>query len=317
MATALSGTRAGMTTYCRGTQVISAFLTNTNSGNTTSGFIKFIGCNASGVPDGTRFTINANNTGTGGFNFAATTNMIWLENIAVENTAVSNTGFYFNTNSSGNVLINCAAANCGSHGFDLHNAGSPINTLIRCTSYSNGGNGFYTTYGNIFLYCSAHNNSGVAGFYLSNTGSGTLLLGCLIYDNAGYGITQFNEGIVLVNSVVDNNTSGGILIGTAVNTVTPIINSCRITNNSAQGIIGGNLPFLTLCNYFENNVGGDLTGNTLNNLIDIDGSGNDSNQYDQSNPNQGYTSVTPGSENFNLVSGSATLFRQGIVIPTT
>lgn len=44
--------------YCRGTQTVAARIdVDTNSGTNAGGFIKFVGCNASGTVDGTRFTI--------------------------------------------------------------------------------------------------------------------------------------------------------------------------------------------------------------------------------------------------------------------
>ena len=68
---------AGDIVYCRGTQTLSVTIdVDTNSGDDTSGFIKFIGCNASGVVDGTYFTINGNAGAYHGLTFAAVG--LWL-----------------------------------------------------------------------------------------------------------------------------------------------------------------------------------------------------------------------------------------------
>lgn len=307
---------AGEIIYFRGTQTMAATLNvNTNSGTNAAGWIKLIGCNASGNVDGTRAVIDAN----GGSYHAVTwagMDLCWWENIEVTNTAAgSYDGINMTSSSWGCVFINCSFHNCGRHGVVPNNYDS--NSLwYRCAFYSNGGNGFnYGSANSRRMYCSFHDNTG-DGLGL-DVG---INIGCLVYDNGDDGIDMQNypHG-TYYNCVIDSNADDGIYQAASIQLLAPLIFGCRITNHSATAQIGLNTnsePVLYGYNVFDNN--GDNVLADIAQFIPIENTTTDSNEYYSENTQeaegtlQGYTSDS----DYNLTS-TADLRRDKITVPLT
>lgn len=300
--------------YLRGEQNLSASLdVDTNSGS-NAGYIKFIGCNSSGVVDGTRFVLDGQDNAITGILFNGRSH-IYLANFEAKNCQY---GFRGVTNTNNYLLFNnCSAHDNSSHGF----YGSRIqnSTYFRCVSYLNSGSGFYEkSYSGLIahFFCAAHDNS-AAGFAGSDSAAHTDI-GCLSFDNTDNGFSARRSWSLLYNSIADGNGDDGVIIDSGASLSFYLCN--RITNHSESGDIGLNAnscSILTLANYFENNDGNNIQNTVTGSIyLDLSGDGVSSNIEDQSNTNQGYTSVTDGSEDYNLRS-DATLCRTAITIPLT
>jgi len=302
---------AGDTVYCRGTQTLTATIDfDTNTGdNATNGPVKFIGCNASGVVDGTRFVLDGNSAATYCADITGDVDYLYFGFFEFKN-ATSNGLTGTTTYSNGNIFIGCSFNNNGGSGCYTYYMRSCV--FIGCTAYGNTLHGFNRAYGIIYL-SSSHDN-GEDGIDMTYT-SVPALIGCLIYDNGGEGIDGVDNQSAIFNNVIDGNADNGISLFTPP--VCGIIGN-RITNHSGTGDIGIDCNSYLLChgwNYFENNDGDNLQNASLAiEILAADGSATD--VEDQSDTNQGYTSLTDGSEDFNLRS-DASLRRTAITIPTS
>jgi len=288
--------------------------------HTTSGSsgqpIRFVGCNASGVEDGTRFTLDGND---GAFDILDPNacDYIIYENFRFTNggqdgidNSTSSTAAYW-------TLINCSVDNCAGIGL---NAGYITSIWVLSTFYGNTGDGIdYAASSNVasLYFCSVHDNGGIGvdcgGYSLSNT------VGCLIFDNGDDGIASIvgGTGSLLFGSVIDGNADDAVIVGSAA-VHTPIFGN-RITNHTAATSIALNVAGLTRgCligwNYFENNYGDNVQVGATSIAHRVKVAGTDTNVEDQSNTNQGYTSLTDGSEDFNLRS-DASVRRTAVQIP--
>jgi len=300
--------QAGDTVYCRGTETISAQVDfDTYGGTYTAGFIKFIGCNGSGVVDGTRYIVDANSANIHGISLAK--NTLWFQNIEVKRTGTQN-GF---RRSAGNnwVFINCCANNCY-YGFALPSASNCI--FYRCVSYANA-YGFYSDApSNKYIFCCCRDNTGY------NYSYGINQFCCLSYNVPSTSAVFYAHGGAMLGCVVDGIGSSGHGVslqgGTGQNNPCTII-GCRITNFSTSGKIGldcaDRVAIVGYC-YFENNDGDNIQNASLLHVL-TDDDGNTTNIEDQSDTNQGYVDPS-GSEDFNLRS-DASLRRLAIAIPTS
>jgi len=298
--------------YCRGTQTIAAALDiDTNSGSKAAGFIKFIGCNGAGNRDGTRFVIDCNGNAIIGLNFAGFQDLSWFENFEVKNNGGSSEdGINIGAGCDGHVFVNCSFHDFTGHG--VVSFGS-FHRFIRCTSYNNDENGFQQIGNSVFAFCSAHDN-GQDGFDVNANG---MAVGCIAYGNSEYGFDGFENTDNCIFCSADGNTLGGFRLDPTASIVYRILIGCRSTNHSAggaKGVDGNGEPLMTLGCYFEDNDGNNIQGHTVHENVSIDGTSASSNAEDQGDTNEGYTDLTPGSEDFNLRS-DATLRRQGINIP--
>jgi hypothetical protein len=310
---------AGDIVYCRGTQTISARIDfDTNSGSNAAGPIKFIGCNASGVVDGTRFILNGNNYGGHICAFETTpADMLWFENIEVKNTgAGSYNGWHYPTSyADHHVYINCCANNCGSYGW-YDRCGSAY--FIRCVSYNNS-YGFYGRYVNTYILCCARDNS-TCGFYRCN---GSYFFGCIAHGNyTGFDTGALGDRIIVFNSVIDGNTDTGILTTASTGLGYHLFLGCRITNQSGSGDVGldcNSENIITGFNYFENNDGDNIQNATLHQFIPLEGGSSTSNIEDQSLTDQGYVDPTNHDFSTDYDSGAATQNprRRAITVPWT
>jgi len=208
--TAFDTAVAGDIVYCRGTETLAAKIdVDTNTGAYNTGMIKFIGCNASGTVDGTRYVLDANG---GSFHVVQSTTpaMIWLENIEAKNTAAGKYhGFNLGSSAacSGWVFINCCANNCGENGF--FGDWLRYSHFVRCVAYSNTSSGFaMNDNANKFLFCCARDNTGI-GFYVAGAYICDFI-GCVAHGNGDDGFYAYIGSIF--NCVCDGNTDDGILL---------------------------------------------------------------------------------------------------------
>lgn len=306
--TVLDTAVAGETIHARGTLTLTAQLDiDQNNGDVTSGFIKFIGYNGSGVNDGTRFIIDGNDAATNVI-YNNSMDYWWFENIEVKNANAGDgiTG----TGALTNVFINCCANNNDVLGFDTYAFSRTV--FIRCVAYSNTGDGFGSgAAGCTLVFCRSRNNgqSGIDSSY----GSYNSIIGSIFDHNGNDGIESLYYATVLFNCVVDHNTDDGITLRSG-NAVLEQILGCRITNHSTTnqiGLNGAGRPGIRGWNYYQNNDGDNIQNGTLVYNIPYDGATTD--LEDQADTESGYVDEDDP-EDYNLVS-DATLRRTAIQIP--
>lgn len=296
---------AGDIVYCRGTQTLTVKIDfDTNSGDdTTGGFIKFIGCNASGTNDGTRFVLDCNSAAASGVYINAK-NYLWFENVEVKNGTSS--GFdAASSNFEGIVLVNCSSHNNSSHGFDFYYSGYAGVHCIKCVAHNNGSSGFYRPYRFAFFYlCVSHNNT-ARGFNLDPSSYTVQVIdSCLVYDNTGEGLCNDSSFLIVKGSVFEGNADGIEL--TSGNDLA-ILLANRITNNSGYGIKNSGPPLVP---YGWNFINSNTTGQTNGTLDAIRDDGTDTNE---TTGTIGYNDAD--NDDYNLTS-SATLRRVEVELPS-
>jgi len=301
---------AGETIHAAGTITLAAQLDiDLHEGDITSGFIKFIGYNASHVNDGTRFILDGNNAAT---NVIYNTSMDfwWFENIECKN---SNAGDGFSgSGASSCMFLNCCAHNCDVYGFD-DNAYART-SFIRCVSYSNTLDGFGTggAYSK-YLFCRSRDNGG-SGFRARYAAYG-VYIGCISDHNGDDGFNDVIDSALIFNCVADDNTDDGIALRTPLIYLQWVI-GCRITNHDGVGDIGLNANSQFLAhgwNYYQNNDGANIQNASIAYEIPYNGAGTDA--EDQGDTESGYVDEDDP-EDYNLTD-AATSRRTGIQIPVS
>ena len=182
---------AGDTVYYRGTQTLSAPIDVDTQAGLAGSFIKFIGCNAAGVNDGTRAVLDANSTAANCLKFANARSYIWFENLRF--TGATSHGVHYNNGvaTPGNLVwVNCESDNNVGHGFNLYR---------------------YST-GSCFVRCYVHDNSG-DGLYQGS--SGYVFVGGAIRDNGGHGadLTYLTYPTVFADTLIQGNGADGVNAG--------------------------------------------------------------------------------------------------------
>lgn len=289
--------------YCRGTQTLTAIIDiDTNEGDTTNGFIRFIGVEGLLGNTGTRFVLDGNSAVANCLK-QNSMNFIFLENFECKN-ATGDGMEGLSPSTSGNVFVNCSFNTNGGFGFDGNFIRGSF--LFRCTFFGNSSNGVNRG-GAVYFFCSFHDNTGIG---MSLNGVSSQSIGCLYYDNGNDGIGIVDASSLVFNGVINGNTDDGIVASRA-----PII-GCRITNHSGAGDIGLNLSDVVSVygwNYYEDNDGANIQNGSVS--IEILNDGASTEAEDQADTNEGYTDLTDGAEDFNLRS-DATSRRTAITIPT-
>lgn len=283
------------------------------TGSNAAGFIKFIGVNSSWAVDVTRAIIDANSVAVHIITFGATPQMIWMENIEVQEAGASSHGFYHNAGANvGTVYINCCAHNCGANGW----LGTYIDygLLLRCVSYSNTGHGIELgSATSRLMFCCSRDN-GARGY--QEIGSNDLLFGCISHNNVR-GFCVFAG--TMINCVSDDNAVAGVLLTANATQRFQLLIGNRITNHAGGGEIGVNAssePIVTGWNYFENNDGDNVQNATLHFPISLEGTATTSNLEDLSNMDYGY--VDSANHDFStryVDSGDPDLRRTAITVP--
>ena len=242
---------AGDTVYCRGTQTLGAKIdVDTNSGTLAVGYIKFIGCNAGGSVDGTRFVLDATDTYANCMDDAAAGQIyIWIQNFELKQA----TGDGFNGSVAATdywVWINCISHDNGGSGWEL--SACDDFAFIKCQAYSNDSHGFSNMKSDTFFgFCASWAN-GDSGYYSSYTNT---YYSSIAHDNgpdaADLGFKLGTAGRML-NCIADGEKLGVYLYGDM-----NIILCNRITNNEV-GIDFSNEIGLCGWNLFHNNTTADL-----------------------------------------------------------
>ena len=295
--------------YCRGTQTLTAPITYSCSGSLTSGLIDWIGCNASGVDDGTRFVLDGNssvanclNSDGGGYSR--------FKNFEIKG-ATANGVYDATADSNSCTFINCKFHLNGGTGF---NGGSWGNTTyFKCSFDNNGSYGAQSNYAgtNKYLLCTFRGN--LSGYYqYANMAYSTFHFGCIFSDNTGNGAFLPYGGWTIVNCVFDGN--GGFGMNTDFSNCyrgTSLVGN-RITNNGSYGIhdvaIGYFLGTVAY-NYFNGNTSGDFGPYIVIDDAFLEDSGVETNLYTGI---QGYVDAANGDYN---LTADATMRRVAVTLP--
>lgn len=309
--TAFDTATAGDIVYCRGTQTLAAQIDiDTRNGSISAGHIKFIGCNAAGNNDGTRFVLDGNSAA--GRCLYGHSDYLWIENFECKN--ATGEGIYVAIAAGyGQVFINCSSHD-NEYGFSALSTCLLTACFIRCVAFNNSKAGFYLQGSprNRFFFCRSRNNAN-AGFDLGNSNTAQCtFFGCVADHN---GTDGFFAGASnnFINCIADANVSDGFTFASS-NCANNVLIGCRSTNHSGAGDIGLNAYDLLQTigwSYFENNDGDNLQNAGLAQRILYNGT--DTVIEDQGDTNQGYTD-TGDPEDYNLRS-DATLRRVAITIP--
>ncbi len=275
---------AGDTVYCRGTQTLSAAIDfDTNSG-TSANPIKFIGCNASGVVDGTQFVVNGNSAVAsclvGGVDF------VWLENFKVVDG--TSRGLSYSTYCNWWVLNNVWFHSHG--GYGIYAAGYIRNTrLLRCRFSSNTTGGIYRINAPQLTDCRFDNN----GSYGENNSLYPKYMTDCVFDDTGEAVYCGGKDHVFRNCVFDGNTTG-LRDGNSYS----IVSGCRFTNNTTGIDQAMGMAFPIAC-YFGGNTT-DISGDYS--VAPIDGSTSHV-IFNGSDTDHGYVDSAAG--DFNLAEGAS------------
>jgi hypothetical protein len=216
--TAADTAKAGDTTYCRGTQTLSAQIDfDTNDGDSGS-MIKFIGCNASGDVDGTQFIVDGNSSVAkcivGGVDY------VWLENFKLTN--ATSYGLHYSTYCNFWVLNNVWFHSHGSYG--IYAAGYIGDTrLFRCRFSSNTTGGIYRINNPQLTGCRFDNN----GSFGENNHIYPKSMTDCVFSDTGTAVFCGGKNHVFRNCVFDGNTTG-LRDGSSRS----IVSGCRFTNNT-------------------------------------------------------------------------------------
>lgn len=295
---------AGDTVYCRGVETLTAKINvDTNKGDTTDGVIKFIGCNASGVVDGTRYIIDANSAtencieagGVGGI-----ASYYWHENFEYK----SATGFcvdWNNVDSDRCIWINCIAHN-GNTGFYINDQTEHF--FIRCGAYNNTNSGWYDVYYGKLIFCYAYGNGD--GATNDSGGDRNMIIGCVFHDNGDNdsNVTQGSH-ISVINNIFDGTDQTGETGYKRYNGVNNLLLGNRLIN-LATGLDCNSVMTESQYNLFFNNTT-DIANTSLHYPVPYNDDA-DTNEYD---PDSDDGLVDIANNNFNIKS-NRTLRRQAI-----
>lgn len=285
----------GNTIYARGTQTLVSNgiagidFTAAASGISTS-FNRLIGCNASGIADGTRFILSGNGKTNGKINgIKCATSAYWrLEHIEVRECGATG----FSGNSPNWIFINCKSYGNTGHGFDGL-MGTSDKSLILCISESNISTGFKGFRNGYYYFCVSKNN-GAGGFF----DYANLHYGCIAVNNNGEGF--YNHAIRVIHCIAHGNTTNGFY--NSYSNVQLI--GCRATENAEVGFgtSGSHITVLLAC-YAAGNTQSDFgIEDTLKDLM-----------FNEVGTLSGYVDAANG--DFNLTA-DATMRRTAVTLPS-
>ena len=288
---AATAAQATDTVYCRGSQTITQTIAPVNAGS-VGNLIRYIGCNASGVNDGTYFQLNGNGNNISGMTLN-NNDYTLFENFKIHSClrhGIECVTSYTDYAQFNNVWLT------GNTGAGLYaNIRLRSSLFYRCKFNGNGAKGVYSTISSAYNLCEF---SGNTGHGCEEAESNELYNCCLFTGNTTSGLRLYGSRSVL-NCVFDSNGENGIEMGYSDLT---IIQGCRFTNHNASGKLGiaisGGRVCLVAC-YFGNNAT-DITDGMYE-VLRINGA-TDHVIFGGTDTNHGYT--TPGSD-FNLRSDAS------------
>jgi len=198
---------AGDIVYCRGTDALSAAVTVNISGSVDSGYIKFIGVDASGnnVGGSTRAVLDCNGNNINGLYFNGA-NYTWFENFKIVNDGTGSSDGVSSATAYSyyNVFINCWSDNHGHDGFNGNAGYLRYASYIKCRASNNGNNGFDGRYDD-YYFCRSDGNSG-KGFDPYDS----FCYGCISHDNL-LGFYAYSTSKI-INCVAHGNSNEGIFM---------------------------------------------------------------------------------------------------------
>jgi hypothetical protein len=232
---AIAAVNPGQIIYARGTESLSARISFTGKDGAVGKYIRLIGCNASGVDDGTHFELAFQNILAASSYLFTNDGAYWL----YKNFKITNTG----TETAGAQLAGstqCIVINCDLTGLTLvHSGGIGIyyksqfgnlafrgcalfckltnNTAQVMATYSNPGIYYcllkgrlvFST-GNFLIYNSVLDGGNYDAIWSNNNAYNPSVFGCRITNNSGYAKNATNFLDTFVACFIDNNSSGGI-----------------------------------------------------------------------------------------------------------
>lgn len=257
---------------------------NTTAGDFTDGRVKLIGVNGSWARDDSRVTFDGGSGATKStncFNMGVTHQH--FENLNITDAAgdgiEGNSHDYY-------VMINCHVYLNGGHGWDAN--GVSYIRAFRCRFYLNTTDGV-STYGrySFFISCTFDNNTsdGVEG---SSASDRCTFVYCIFHNNTDLGLKSFAGSTLLMNCIIDGNTTGVDMYGDD-----HLVLFNRITNNTT-GIQGDSEFVISGFNLFHDNTADETDVTTF---WDLFLSTADSNEYDP-DADDGYNDQA--NEDFNL-----------------
>lgn len=260
---------AGDTVLCRGTETVSVEIDfDGNSGTAAGGNVEFVGVNASGVEDGTRFVLNGNN------NSMTAVAELHASQLEIRNFEFKNCGGSgHGCRSSGTYVDNVCFINCSFN----NNAGGGLvaegyqnsiklekSEYICCQFHDNGTYGVYFVTG-LFYGCEFYNNP--TGWYMTGSYGTATFSNCIFRDNSNTGAylaTYGQQNYAVQNCVFHGNGTG---LGLASNQPVVSIVGCRFTSNTTGLEIGTVWKRQLIACYFPD------TGSPLANTTNITGGG--------------------------------------------
>jgi len=241
---------AGDINYYRGSKTLTVPIDiDINTGGTTTGYIKHIGCAADGSIDGTKYVLDGNNAATNCMAAGGVSDYHWFENFEFKN--ATSHGVDDNGELDYSVFINCLAHNNGGTGF--HTTGY-AQIVLLCKSYSNTGSGLYPNSKSKYIFCAFYNNSSY-GMEGSSATADLVIYGCLFHNNTT-GNLRYGIDVCLINCVID-----GSGVGVGIYNDRNVVIGNRITNNTT-GIDFTSDTAVCGWNYFHDNTA-DVSNATL------------------------------------------------------
>lgn len=246
--------------YCRGTQQLSTGILLQASGHTISGLINFIGCNASGVDDGTRFVLDGNSVAT---NCLLSDGGSYSRFANFEIKGATANGVDDATSDSFTVtFINCKFHSNGGIGFD---GASWVNAnFFKCVFINNGSHGCQCNYSGTgkYLFCSFLDNTGYGYYQYINVAYICVFIGCIFSGNST-GASLDYGGWVMFNCIFDGNVAHGINSDFSGCYRGTLLVGNRITNNGSYGIYDSTIGYFVgtaAFNFFDGNTNGAVNG---------------------------------------------------------
>jgi len=253
---AVDAAAAGDTVYCRGTQTLSSVINDTslNSGDTTSGHIKFVGCDAGGTARAGQFTLDGNNAVTRCLDMQSGVQRISFENFTFKRTTSASCVDVWKVQAYYWLFRQCVFELSGSSN-GAQFAALQRSHVDQCIFRNNGNAGVWCAGAcTHFTHCAFYGNGnwGVTATYGFNT-----VYGCLFYENAQGGLSLGGDVQTIVNCAFDGGSGDdGLQTG---NRKEVLILGCRFTNNAGYGIgssvAADESKFQDWCVFYNNTAG--------------------------------------------------------------
>ena len=308
---------AGDIVYCRGTQNITAAIDfNTSSGTYNGGYIKFIGCNASGTNNGEYFVLDGGDNDINGI-YNNQKSYIWLENFKLTRcgTSGSKGGLAFN---QAGYSDSCVFINVWFHDnnrYGLYGAWANRFGTFLCCKWTSNTLAQIQVAGISNRYVGCVIKDGGAGGVNDESG-GQVYVDCIFHNNTTYGLYSYGQ-ITAINCIFDSNGTYGLHINYIVQTTCI---GCRFTNQIGSGdlgiYVGANVSSGALVGCYLGNNATPYTANRMQELPYKNVNTNTIGGTDTDAANGalygGYTDIT--NDDFNLKS-TATLRSQALELP--